>query len=950
MAPLLQLIKEKTVSEDPRRQKLYRLFYNLQFFTSNKKFEELIFLGLSLLRCTDPSFLKRRSDQAIEWILKQLSFVSTHFLSPQPPIVSFLTHQVTFPFQNKNVLGLLIQVPNSLLSLADITALALSDQPSWHLVGGSSFVLPAIDSSFTSFYFELQNELGIIHETDAHQLTKNLPQKLIEESENGFLPRIFPNNRELLMKNFRTIMGEISSKDLPQVFIDFTKQTTRDYQFSALICRYKTQKDPPMAQLLSSAGAHIDGTTTVHALDGLKEGVICTLDIPIIPDLTPHDARRQCGCFIHSTIGPYRDINGGLSEKIDENFDQLVSLLPTSKKLIKSFFYRIVPQDRQATTPPGVLIRMFETLEKEKKQLKRMNLLVKEGSDDVLISIQLCHPEFEKAFRLYTLSNFPQSIFSAEDSTHHSLVCCAIYNQTPQEVKRFKSLTLSFYQDWIQKSKLKQHITVGCTTYFSSFDPRIGTEEETSYLHNLLFEGLMRKGKNGKPEPGVAKKVKISENRCCYRFYLRDSYWSDGRPVTAYDFEHSWKTSLTPSFLSPLCYFFYPIKNAKKIKEGKLPIDTLGVKALQPNILEVSLDYPNSYFLDLCTHSALSPVCRPLDLSNPSWPESHENGYICNGPFTLEKKLERGDLALRKNSLYWDHKDIPLETIRFLMLKPTHCISLFKKKEIDILPYPLNKSPLSQSLPNSKKWKAQLHSRYLCFNCSMPLFKNQKIRTSLSLALNREELANKFSKEAQPLYTFYSPEFTQNLSTINKQNIMLANRLLELGLKEIGETKKSQTCLRLTTTYSHQELGTLICKQLNQNLQLNCTLELVGYDQMICMAPKGQLQLSIMGWINQIANPSYFLEIFSSKKNPINHSLWFSTSLQKKIRKIHTTSSEKKLKLLHAECESLFIEELPMAPLIYTRTHSLTQQEVALWPGPKLSAQFNLRNCYKQDS
>ena len=72
----------------------------------------------------------------------------------------------------------------------------------------------------------------------------------------------------------------------------------------------------------------------------------------------------------------------------------------------------------------------------------------------------------------------------------------------------------------------------------------------------------------------------ISADQRQYIFKLRPSLWSDGTPLIAYNFEYAWKKILSPSFYTPFAYFFYPIKNAKAAKEGRVDINKVGIKAV----------------------------------------------------------------------------------------------------------------------------------------------------------------------------------------------------------------------------------------------------------------------------------------------------------------------------------------------------------------------------------
>src|SRR3990167_1043441 len=92
-------------------------------------------------------------------------------------------------------------------------------------------------------------------------------------------------------------------------------------------------------------------------------------------------------------------------------------------------------------------------------------------------------------------------------------------------------------------------------------DPRRAGDFGSSTLVTLLYEGLTRCLADGNAKFAIAKSVEISSDLVQYTFHLRKSYWSDGKLVTAGDFERSWKQILDPKFGSPCAYLLFPIKN-----------------------------------------------------------------------------------------------------------------------------------------------------------------------------------------------------------------------------------------------------------------------------------------------------------------------------------------------------------------------------------------------------
>src|SRR5690606_32710507 len=112
------------------------------------------------------------------------------------------------------------------------------------------------------------------------------------------------------------------------------------------------------------------------------------------------------------------------------------------------------------------------------------------------------------------------------------------------------------------------------------------------------------------PKPGVAESWTLAEDRRTYRFQLRkNARWSNGDPVTAEDFLYSWRRALTPSVPNEYAYMMFYIEGAEDFYTGKTSdFSQVGVKALSPYELEVTLAHPAHFFLQLLDHHSYYPV------------------------------------------------------------------------------------------------------------------------------------------------------------------------------------------------------------------------------------------------------------------------------------------------------------------------------------------------------
>lgn len=167
-----------------------------------------------------------------------------------------------------------------------------------------------------------------------------------------------------------------------------------------------------------------------------------------------------------------------------------------------------------------------------------------------------------------------------------------------------------------------------------SLDPALAQGTHESWILENVFEGLMTFDENGELVPGMAESYEISEDGLTYTFKIRDGVtWSNGDPVTAEDFEYTWKRALDPELAADYAHILYYIKGAQAYNSGEGSRDDVAVKALDEKTLEVTLEAPTAYFLELTAFYTYFPVNKNVVESNPDWakdPETHVSMDLSN--------------------------------------------------------------------------------------------------------------------------------------------------------------------------------------------------------------------------------------------------------------------------------------------------------------------------------
>lgn len=201
-----------------------------------------------------------------------------------------------------------------------------------------------------------------------------------------------------------------------------------------------------------------------------------------------------------------------------------------------------------------------------------------------------------------------------------------------------------------------------------------------------IMEGLVRMDKDLNVVPGVAKEWEMSEDGKTGTFKLReDAYWNNGERVTANDFEYSFKRTLTPSTACENTSVFYDIVGAEDYNLGKNDdINSVGVKALDENTLEIKLVRPVNYFDKLMCHPIFSPQNQKfVEEKGDAFGTSIEK-TLFNGPFTLNSWKLEDQYSMEKNPNYWDKDSVKLNKVHTKIVKDNNTLlNLYETGNVD---------------------------------------------------------------------------------------------------------------------------------------------------------------------------------------------------------------------------------------------------------------------------
>ncbi|TGD75829.1 peptide ABC transporter substrate-binding protein [Mangrovimicrobium sediminis] len=465
-------------------------------------------------------------------------------------------------------------------------------------------------------------------------------------------------------------------------------------------------------------------------------------------------------------------------------------------------------------------------------------------------------------------------------------------------------------------------------------DPHVVTGVPEHHVIQALFEGLTAKDPATlEPIPGVASSWEISEDGKTYVFHLNpEARWSNGDQVTAGDFVFSWQRALHPKMGNQYAYMLFPVVNAEAYARGRLPdFADVGVKALDDVTLEVHLNAPTPYFLQLMDHYSTFPVHPPTiekfgEISTRFTPWTRVENMVNNGPFDLKEWNLNRHIIVEKSDTYWDRDKVKLNGIIYY---PTeNIVSEERMFRVGQLHYtqtvPLDKIPVYEGIENSPHVQSPyLGTYYYLINTTMEPVNDVRVRKALSMAIDRVKLNNTVLQKSRfPAYTITPP------GTLGYQPPKLFEFDAEKARQYLADAGYPggdgfpQLELIYNTQEDHRKIAVAIQQMWKDVLNIDVAIANQEWKVYLDNVTEMHFQIARRGWIGDYVDPNNFLDLFITDGG--NNNTGFSDPrYDDLILKLapEAKTREERFSLFH-EAETLLMEQMPIIPIYtYTSNH-----------------------------
>lgn len=797
--------------------------------------------------------------------------------------------------------------------------------PNIRIVPGSSYNLYHQKNSYPLLYFQIEK---ISHDSfstrEILELKKNFAPHLPDSIQTR-LPYIFcARNEEEIFKNILILTKEITTpEDIPQVIITQENSAESGVHFIAIIVRIQKKGQPFFSESLQQMSISVEYRILREQIVRFFQNnypivsSVIAVTVPITSEILRRNyaidfytSRKIVSQFLTKTLGEYRDYNGGMIVKQQELLFALkshaapITTLPMN--IVEDFFYSLNPIETQATISLKELIFLYscflQTVTSKRKNSPAFFYLTYRDTDLYCTSVLIAHSDISVSPLQFVPEVFHKKIVTYNVYIQGNHLIGYLYRESPVEIRQ--SLELSIERKYQLISPAKQS-RISFSLPILSLDPRLGGDESSIALLQLLFEGLMQYDRDGKLAYGLASRTTIDPEYRCYSFSLRKTFWSNRSLLTASDFLYTWKKTLHPKFFSPFSHLLYPIKNAKAIKEGKLPLDSLGVIITSSLSFDIHLEYPITQFLHFLTHPIYFPICAATDVNNPNWLLQVGSDYVCNGPFTLEASKDNRHYSLQKNSLFWNRCAIINDRMTISHEQPQEAYNAFKQNTLDYYG-PLPSSWKKNDVENRITFPMNSMYCYL-YNTQCSYFKNVDLRLALAHTIDRKKILQSISAN------IYLPLYQER-----KMILAFPNYDPYLGMhyyKLARETLQLIHSAPLRVIYldspTRRHIIELLCAEWSSLFGIQFHLEPLPWNQLIARMLQGNFDIGGLIWQSAFEELSYMLFSLTEELLPFTnwHAKEYSKTLQ--LIKIYGSTEPTLLK----KATGILENDVPIVPV-----------------------------------
>jgi len=474
-----------------------------------------------------------------------------------------------------------------------------------------------------------------------------------------------------------------------------------------------------------------------------------------------------------------------------------------------------------------------------------------------------------------------------------------------------------------------------------SLDPHKARSIQAADVLRDIGEGLLGYSETGELLPAAATNWEISEDGLTYTFQLRpEARWSNGDAVTAEHYVFSLRRLVDPATAAFYAQALEAIVNSQEVVAGELPASDLGVEAIDPLTLKVSLQQPTPYLLGLLTHPSTFPV-HPGSVAEHGDAFSRAGNLLSNGAYVLASWEPGSVLELVRNEHYWNDAKTALDAVHHHVL--TQEVTEFNRYRAGELHVTGNVPPermkqVREEIPDELFISTYLGVYYYGFNLTKPPFKdNPQLREALSMAIDREVLVEKITGRGEaPAYSWVPPgvdNYDPRRLNFAEQSQDERNVRARNLYREAGYSKETplQIELRYNTSDTQQRMALAVQSMWRDVLGVETTLINEEFQVLLAnMRDREVTQVFRSSWIGDYNDAHTFLSVMQSG-NPANMPGYENDTYDALMLKAANQVDLDKRRAYLEEAERVLLADHAVIPIYFFVSKHLVSPKVVGW-------------------
>ena len=457
-----------------------------------------------------------------------------------------------------------------------------------------------------------------------------------------------------------------------------------------------------------------------------------------------------------------------------------------------------------------------------------------------------------------------------------------------------------------------------------TLDPALAEDVHAFNVLLDLYEGLVVQDADGALSPGAATAWEVSGDGTHYRFALRrDARWSNGQALVAQHFVDGVRHVVAQGSRSPNAFLLRPIENFDAVSRGELPAERLGIAAPDDHTIEITLSLPAGYFPGVLA----MPIAFPRLMDKHGDPRAFKQAsyFVGNGPYLLDEWQVGSHIRLRKNPTFHAAAEISIDSVEYFAVEdPNTEYNLYRTGELDItstIP-PAAFSTVSLEHPDDVRVSPALALYYLAYDLSESPMNDLAARKALSLAIDRDRLAQLLGRGEQAAYNLVPPGVTghdpaeyewKSLATGDRENAA------RHAYAEAGYDNETTMTVKLTYDAGdvHEKVALIVSSMWQEVLGANVELEKLEWKIYLdTRAQRANWQIMRFAWFGDYDDPSTFTDIFKSDSLQ-NLPGYRNIAYDEILGQANARNDPVNRRRLMSTAERMLLDDYPILPLYF---------------------------------